>query len=135
MEITYPLTVYYDASCPMCRSEMETLKDNDSENKLILVDCSDNNFSTPTSCPVDKETMMERIHAIDANGYWIESADVFAAVYNASGFTKLAKFWGNKTLQPILNTLYPYIAFHRRWLSKTPLPYVFNWLLKIITKK
>lgn len=134
INITYPLTIYYDASCPMCKSEMDMIKEGDKDKKLILVDCSNTNFSTAESCPVTKEAMMERIHAIDANGIWINSVDVFAAAYSATGHEKISKFWSNKTLQPLLSKAYPMIASQRGWLSKTPFPYMFNLILKLISR-
>src|ERR1043166_3390105 len=38
--IRYPLTVFYDASCPMCASEILALKEREREARLVLVDCS-----------------------------------------------------------------------------------------------
>lgn len=134
MTIQYPLTIYYDASCPMCRSEMETLKETDKNNQLILVDCSDTNLTLPASCPATREAMMERIHAIDANGQWIKSTQVFAAAYAASGFQKIAAIWTNEKLAPMLNRLYPWVADNRHWLSKTPLPYLLTKLLRYSAK-
>lgn len=134
MNIQYPLTIYYDASCPMCKTEMETLKETDEDNKLILVDCSNTNLTIPRSCPVSREAMMERIHAIDANGEWIKSTDVFAAAYSASGFKKLGKLWGSNTLNPLFSRAYPWVADNRHWLSKTPLPFMLNKFLRISAK-
>lgn len=134
MKVQYPLTIYYDASCPMCKTEMETLKKLDKDNRLILADCSNINITLPKSCPVTREAMMERIHAIDQNGQWINSVDVFAAAYSASGFKNLGKLWGNKTLKPIFNRAYPWVADNRHWLSKTPLPYLLNKFLRFSAK-
>lgn len=134
MNVEYPLTIYYDASCPICRSEMETIKESDADNKLILIDCSNSDLITPASCPVSREDMMERIQAVDANGKWINSTDVFAAAYTAGGFNKLGSLWGNKTLQPLFNRVYPLIADNRKLLSKTPLPHLLNKLLRFSAK-
>jgi predicted DCC family thiol-disulfide oxidoreductase YuxK len=133
--ITYPLTIYYDASCPLCKAEMETIKETDFEQKLILVDCSSDDFVEPAFCPTNKADMMERIHAQDAAGLWLKGVDVFAIAYKAGGFNKLGKFWESKTLRPILTRAYPYIADNRHWLSKTPLPYVFNKMLRMCAPK
>ena len=135
MNITYPLTIYYDASCPLCAAEMHTIKETDFDNKLILVDCSDDSFNEPAFCPTNKAAMMERIHAQDATGAWIKGVDVFAAAYQAAGFKQLARFWGSNTLRPILSRAYPFIADNRHWLSKTPLPYLFNQILRSCAPK
>ncbi len=134
MNITYPLTIYYDASCPLCAAEMHTIKETDFENKLILVDCSADSFNEPAFCPSTKAVMMERIHAIDATGQWIKGVDVFEAAYAAAGFKALSKFWGNKKLRPILTRAYPLIADNRHWLSKTPVPYILNKMLRLCAK-
>lgn len=131
INIQYPLTIYYDASCPLCSAEMHTIKETDFENKLILVDCSNDSFNEPAFCPTDKETMMARIHAQDAAGQWIKGVDVFTVAYSAAGFNSLSKFWGSSMMRPILTRAYPLIADNRHWLSKTPLPYLFNKLLRM----
>lgn len=134
MSVTYPLTIYYDASCPMCRVEMETLKEYDVGEKIILVDCANEGLDTPANCPVTREAMMERIHAQDATGVWIKGVDVFEAAYSAAGFSKLSKFWGSKSLRPLLSRAYPWVADNRQWLSKTPLPMMLNAFLRKYAK-
>lgn len=134
MNITYPLTIYYDASCPICKTEMETLKELDTQNKLILIDCANQNTAVPASCPVSREAMMERIHAIDAGGVWVKGIDVFAAAYDSAGFKRLSQFWGSSLLRPILTRAYPLIADNRQWLSKTPLPFLLNRALRHLAK-
>lgn len=130
LQITYPLTIYYDASCPLCAAEMHTLKEADNDNKIILIDCSSEAFNEPPSCPATRQAMMERIHAVDANGKWITGIDVFAVTYKAAGYEKLGQLWGSKLLKPVLKRAYPLIADNRKWLSKTPLPYLFNTILR-----
>jgi predicted DCC family thiol-disulfide oxidoreductase YuxK len=131
INIIFPITIFYDASCPLCAAEMHTLKETDTENKLNLVDCSSAQFIEPAFCPITQADMMSRIHAQDAAGQWISGVDVFAIAYQASGFTRLGKFWGKPQLRPIFNYLYPMIADNRYWLSKTPLPYLLNKLMRL----
>lgn len=134
MNITFPLTIYYDASCPLCKTEMETLKESDIDNKLILVNCAIEHIDIPMSCPVNREGMMERIHAQDAAGLWIQGVDVFTVAYSAAGFKRVSQFWGSKTLRPLLSLAYPWVANNRHWLSKTPLPYWVNFMLRKCVK-
>ena len=119
----------------MCASEMHTLKENDFDNNLNLVDCSAEAFNEPESCPTTKEAMMERIHAQDATGQWIKGVDVFAVAYQASGFKTLSKIWGSNTLKPLLSRAYPWVADNRHWLSKTPLPLLLNQFLRACAGK
>lgn len=127
---TYPLTVYYDASCPLCRSEMETMKARDAGNVLRLVDCSAPAFSETTCATegVTRPMMMVRIHARDAGGRWLRGVDVFAVVYRAAGFTTLARLYESRLLRPLFDRLYPWIADHRHVLSRWGLPRLFHWL-------
>lgn len=129
-EITFPLTIYYDASCALCRTEMESLKAADKHGHLVLVDCSTTHMEPPASCPVSREALMNRIHAQDATGQWVTGVDVFAAAYTVTGYKTLAKFWSSRRLRPLLSRIYPLVADNRRWLSKTPLPKCLDWLLR-----
>lgn len=108
---------------------METLKHADAANQLILVDCSQTAMQLPDSCPVTRDALMNRIHAQDAMGRWITGVEVFAAAYTATGFTKMGKFWSSRILRPLLSRAYPWVADHRQWLSKTPLPWLLHKLL------
>jgi predicted DCC family thiol-disulfide oxidoreductase YuxK len=124
----YPLTVYYDASCPLCRAEMETLKARDDGDRLQLVDCSAAAFDAATCAAqgVTRSMMLERIHARDAAGRWRSGLDVFAAVYGAAGFPRLARLYGSRRLRPLFDRAYPWIAAHRYALSRFGLPRLFH---------
>jgi predicted DCC family thiol-disulfide oxidoreductase YuxK len=130
--LTYPLTVYYDASCPLCRTEMEALKARDCDDRLRLVDCSAAAFDAGTVAAqgVTRTMMMERIHARDVAGRWLVGLDVFAAVYGATGFPRLARLYGSRPLRPWLDRAYPWIAAHRYALSRFGLPRLFHLLAR-----
>ena len=113
--VTYPLTVYYDASCPLCRTEMATLKARDGEDLLYLVDCSQGLVAFADVTPA---AMMARIHARDAAGRWLNGLDVFAAVYRAAGFPVLARLYASPRLRPLLDRLYGWVADHRGLLAR-----------------
>jgi predicted DCC family thiol-disulfide oxidoreductase YuxK len=116
----YPLTVFYDASCPMCASEMHALRERDADARLELVDCSATGFSDEglRAEGITREQLMSLIHARDAYGRWLIGADCFAAIYAAVGLHGAAGLWGSRRLRPLLGRLYPWIARHRQALSR-----------------
>jgi len=128
--MTFPLTVYYDASCPLCASEMHALKARDIEGLLVLADCSAPAFDEEPGLRegVTRKMMLERIHARDAAGRWSSGLDVFEAVYRAAGFTRLARMLGSARLRPLLDRIYPWIAANRYWLSRLGLGRVFGFV-------
>jgi predicted DCC family thiol-disulfide oxidoreductase YuxK len=117
LAVRYPLTIYYDASCPMCASEMLALKDRDAHDRLILIDCSAAGFPDQVE-GVSRQAMMELIHARDAGGVWRVGVEVFEAAYRAAGLTWAARLWGNRFLRPLWSRLYPWVARNRQSLSR-----------------
>src|SRR5262245_45768749 len=118
--IRYPLTVFYDASCPMCASEMHAIKELDTKGRIVLVDCSPADFgdarlSEGGFCRTDAMTL---IHARDADGRWLVGIAVFEAAYRAAGLLTIARFWGDRRLRPLLDRIYPWVARHRQALSR-----------------
>lgn len=121
--LQYPLTVFYDASCPLCAVEMHALKARDRDGRLELVDCSAPEFDARVlGLPVTRDALMERIHARDGDGRWLTGVDVFEAVYAAAGLGSLARLWGSRYLRPLLARLYPWVARNRQQLSRLCVP-------------
>jgi predicted DCC family thiol-disulfide oxidoreductase YuxK len=131
-KVTLPITVFYDHSCPMCRSEMLAMKSRDTANAFILADCSPTDFDeTPfLKDGIHRIDMMRLIHAKDADGKWLIGVDVFAVIYRLAGFRFLSAVWGSSVLRPILSRLYPWVADNRMWLSKLGVPKFFSALEK-----
>jgi predicted DCC family thiol-disulfide oxidoreductase YuxK len=129
--LRYPLTVFYDASCPICASEMHSLRQRDAHRRLELVDCSAAAFSDEglRAEGITREKLMMLIHARDAYGRWLVGPDCFAAVYAAVGLEAAARVWGSARLRPLLSRLYPWIAGHRQLLSRVGLHRVVAWII------
>ncbi len=127
MNVQYPLTIFYDASCPLCRREIDLLRTFDTQQLLIMEDCSAPHYAG--SDGYTRQAMMELIHARDAAGQWLVGAPVFAAAYAATGFASIARLWGSRRLQPMWGVVYPWIARHRNALSQLGVVSAFTWTL------
>jgi predicted DCC family thiol-disulfide oxidoreductase YuxK len=125
--VTYPLTIYYDASCPLCTREVSLLKQFDREDQIKLIDCSPATFNGDGG--FTREAMMKLIHARDAAGQWLVGAPVFAAAYSVTGFASIARLWGARSLQPVWAVIYPWIANNRTVLSKLGAVSAVTWIL------
>lgn len=118
--LRYPLTVFYDASCPLCASEMHSLKALDAQARLELVDCSAPDFDDAflTGDGFTRCELMARMHARDATGQWFVGLDAFEVVYRAAGLEAAARVWGSPRWRPLLSRAYPWIARYRQPLSR-----------------
>ena len=75
----YPLTVYFDASCSLCNSEMQALKIHDTKQRLCLIDCSAADFDDAPfrSEGITREAMMACLHVQNSQGTWIKGVSAF----------------------------------------------------------
>lgn len=118
--IRYPLSVFYDASCPMCSAEMHALRKRDEAGRLVLVDCSAPEFNDEGLRAEGKtrSAFMTRLHARDAHGQWLVGPDAFEAIYRAVGLERIAGVWGSPRLRPLVDRAYHWIARNRQVLSR-----------------
>jgi predicted DCC family thiol-disulfide oxidoreductase YuxK len=123
--VKLPLTVYYDHSCVLCRSEIENLAARDEMGSLKMVDCSGTNFDA-SHLPFDQATLLHCIHAVDSKGEWLKATDVFVVCYRAGKMQGIAN--SLLFIKPVLERLYPWIAKHRHILSRLGVHKLFNVL-------
>jgi predicted DCC family thiol-disulfide oxidoreductase YuxK len=128
MNEQYQLTVFYDASCALCNSEMQALKVHDSKHRLHLLDCSAQDFDDKPyqADGVTREFMLERLHVRDNQGRWIKGVSAFELIYQTVGMPVIAKLWGGRFTRPLAERVYPWIARHRRLFSWTGIPLLFK---------
>lgn len=127
MNHAYPLTVFFDASCGLCREEMMNIQLHDHRRRLLLVDCSGNGFDdTPyRAAGITRDAMMNCLHVRDSQGNWSLGVNAFELIYRAVGIEALATLWGGRYTRPLMKRLYPWVARHREALSLTGLPLLF----------
>ncbi len=122
-QVQFPLTVYYDHSCQLCRSEIENLTARDEQGLLRMVDCSGADFDA-SRLPFDQTTLMHCIHAIDAKGDWLKATDVFVVCYRAAHMQRIARAF--VFAKPVFERMYPWIVRHRYVLSRLGVHKIFN---------
>ncbi len=134
MNITLPLTIFFDASCPVCAHEVALLKKYDQQSALAFIDCSPAQFQAPADAPagVNRAAMMARIHGHDAAGQWLVAEKLFAAAYEVCGFALLAKAWGHPKLERFWQRVYPWVADNRMILSKLGVGFALASLLRLL---
>jgi predicted DCC family thiol-disulfide oxidoreductase YuxK len=115
--VTYPLTVYYDATCPLCTAEMNAMKARDSAEHLKLVDCSPAGFDVG---PAPREALMTAIHAVDAAGQVFAGVPAIRACRDAVGLPSGSFLLDLPLVAPLADRAYAVLARNRyrlpRWL-------------------
>jgi predicted DCC family thiol-disulfide oxidoreductase YuxK len=127
MSAQYPLVVFYDHSCSLCRNEMLAIKAHDADQKLILVDCSAEDFDdVPFRREgITRQDMMACLHVRDNRGAWIKGVSSFELLYRSVGMNVIANFWSGYLTRPAMERVYPWVVKHRQRLSWTGLPILF----------
>lgn len=130
MNTTYPLTLYYDGACRMCRAEMRSLETRDTRGLLRFVDIASpgfNEFPPGTT----REALLTVIHAVQADGTVVRSVDVFRLAYAAVGFAWVARVTRLPLLGAVCEAVYPWIARNRYRLPSA----LVRWLCEISLRR
>ena len=132
MSVTWPLRVYYDRSCGLCRREMHALAEFDAQGRLQLVDCSVPGFEDAdlAAAGIPVAEAMRIIQARDARGRWLRGVEVFEAAYAGVGLQGVAAMFAHPWLRPIWDRVYPWIARHRYALTRLGLTAPYGWLVR-----
>lgn len=128
MNTAYPLTIYYDASCALCNSEMQNILRRDTHNRLRLIDCSAPEFdvSPYASAGISREAMLNCLHAQDHQGNWLRGVEAFEVIYRSVGMHTIARLWSHPLTRPLAERIYPWVVRHRQRLSALGLHKLFG---------
>ncbi len=123
--IRYPLTIYFDGSCRLCRSEIENIAARALDGRLVMIDCSPPGFDT-SGMPATREFMMNMIHARDAAGVWITGVDVFIAAYQAAEVKTVSRLLAHPWIKPRAAAMYPWVVRNRYRISALGMHKILN---------
>jgi predicted DCC family thiol-disulfide oxidoreductase YuxK len=79
-ETTPNLTVYYDGSCPLCRTEIGHYKGQRGAETISFVDVSEP--AAVLDSDLDRDAAMGRFHVREANGSLVSGAEAFTRIWN-----------------------------------------------------
>lgn len=79
-EILFPLTVFYDGSCPVCSREISHYRALSRDGRLNFVDISAESFDA-ADWGMDQAALMKAMHVKDAAGQLYLGVDAFRALW------------------------------------------------------
>lgn len=115
-EPRYPITIFYDGACGICRREMERYQRRDVHGRLRFVDIQSPTFSAERE-GLHPHNVSDYIHARDAEGVTVFGVEAFQWIWQACGYRVLASLAGLTLLKPLARLLYRLIATYRYTLS------------------
>ncbi len=116
MNTTYPLTLFYDAACPVCRLEMDNLRARNALNRLVFKDISAPGFDAERYGATLQE-MGALLHGQRADGTLVIGAETIRLAYRAVGLGYLAAPTDLPGLRPLFDAAYAVFARNRYGIS------------------
>jgi predicted DCC family thiol-disulfide oxidoreductase YuxK len=123
MSNVYPLTLLYDAACPVCSLEMDHLRARNAEGKLVFVNIAEPGFdATPFGATL--AALNAEIHAVRPDGSLLRGVEVLRLAYDAVGLGWVLRPTGWAPLRPAFDAGYRLFAKHRMAISRTAAPLI-----------
>ncbi|MDX1411541.1 MAG: DUF393 domain-containing protein [Nitrospirales bacterium] len=112
----YPLTVYFDGECPICRREIDLMKMANRKEHLAFIDFSTSSYH-PAEHGLNRCDLERVIHARWADGTLITGVEVFREMWDAIGLRLLARFSRRPWINAPLVRAYAWFAKNRLKLT------------------
>lgn len=110
------LTIFYDSECPLCRFEIDHLKANDKDNRLLLEDINAIDFMQRYPY-IDKVKANKRLHGQLQNGELIFGLDVSCMAWNLVGKHQWLSILRLPVIRWFADLAYYVFARNRNWIS------------------
>jgi len=123
MSLSYPLTLLYDAACPVCALEMDHLRRRNGEGLLAFVDISQPGFE-PARYGASLAAMDAEIHGMWADGRPVRGLEALRLAYAAVGLGWVLRPTGLAPLRPLFDAGYRVFARYRRPISRLAAPLI-----------
>jgi predicted DCC family thiol-disulfide oxidoreductase YuxK len=123
MNDNYPLTLLYDADCPVCSLEMDHLRERNSRGLLRFVDISAPGFDA-SAYGVSMRALDAEIHGVRPDGSMLRGVPVLRLAYEAAGLGWVLRPTGWAPLRPMFDAAYRVFARHRRPISRASAPLI-----------
>ena len=108
----YPLTVYFDGSCPLCAAEMRNLMLRNVDQLLRFENIAAPGFDALPPGATMAE-MMDLMHVKRADGRVVKGAAALRLVYDGARLRGLARLMGAPGLRGLCDWAYPILARNR----------------------
>jgi predicted DCC family thiol-disulfide oxidoreductase YuxK len=119
----FPLTVFYDASCPVCALEMDTLRRRDTCQRLHLIDMSAPAFDAAIYA-LERHDLDAAIHAVRPDGSIVRGMAALRLAYRAGGLGWLLQATRWPLLRDVADAAYRLFARHRHAISRVLAPVI-----------
>ena len=113
MKTNYPLTLLYDAGCPVCSLEMTHLRLLNDAARLVFVDMSAPGFDA-MAYGTTLDALNAEIHGICADGRTLRGLEVLRLAYAAVGLGWVLQPTAWRPLRPLADFAYRAFARHLR---------------------
>lgn len=123
MSHKYPLTLLYDAACPVCALEMDHLRSRNQQGLLAFVDIAQPGFEA-ARYGASLAAMDAEIHGLWADGHMVRGMDALRLAYAAVGLGWVLRPTGVAPLRPLFDTAYSLFARYRRPISRVAAPLI-----------
>ncbi|MEP7099605.1 MAG: DUF393 domain-containing protein [Burkholderiales bacterium] len=123
MSTNYPLTLLYDATCPVCSLEMDHLRARNADDLLRFVDIAAPGFDASMH-GTTLDALNAEIHGVRPDGSVIRGVQVLRLAYEAAGIGWVLRPTGWPVLRPAFDAGYRVFARRRQAISRVAAPLI-----------